>query len=90
VLRVIGTILGGVLGIIVWEITRGNPYGLSVLTFFVMMPLYFLFFTKRILTPGVMMTQITAILVICYEYQYKMSGAAVYDSAEVVAGKVDT
>ncbi|KAG0929547.1 hypothetical protein G6F30_011974 [Rhizopus arrhizus] len=87
VLRVIGTILGGVLGIIVWEITRGNPYGLSVLTFFVMMPLYFLFFTKRILTPGVMMTQITAILVICYEYQYKMSGAAVYDSAEVVAGK---
>lgn len=36
------------------------------------------------------MTQITAVLVICYEYQYKMSGAAVYDSAEVVAGKVDT
>jgi hypothetical protein len=34
------------------------------------------------------MTQITLLLVVCYEYQYVISGAAVYDSVEVVAGKV--
>lgn len=88
-MRVIGTIVGGVLGIVVWEITRGNPYGLSVLTFFVMMPFYYLFFTKKMLSPGVIMVQITTILVICYEYQYTVSGATTYDSAEVVAGKVN-
>ncbi|KAG1469964.1 hypothetical protein G6F56_002956 [Rhizopus delemar] len=87
IMRVIGTIVGGVLGIVVWEITRGNPYGLSVLTFFVMMPFYYLFFTKKMLSPGVIMVQITTILVICYEYQYTVSGATTYDSAEVVAGK---
>ncbi|RCH92303.1 hypothetical protein CU097_001626 [Rhizopus azygosporus] len=87
VLRVIGTVAGGVLGIIVWEITRGNPYGLAVLMFILMMPLYYLFFTNKMLSPLVIMIQITCILVICYEYQYVTSGVAVYDSAEVVAGK---
>lgn len=87
-LRVIGTVAGGVLGIIVWEITRGNPYGLAVLMFILMIPLYYLFFTNKMLSPLVIMIQVTCILVVCYEYQYVTSGVAVYDSAEVVAGKV--
>ncbi|KAI8355533.1 hypothetical protein BD560DRAFT_335853 [Blakeslea trispora] len=87
ILRVIGTVLGGVLGIIVWEIARGNPYGLVVLTFFVMMPLYYVFFTSQILKMVAIMTQLTLLLVVCYEYQYVVSGAPTYDSVEVVAGK---
>ncbi|GAA5816474.1 hypothetical protein MFLAVUS_010003 [Mucor flavus] len=59
ILRVAGTALGGVLGIIVWKIVDGNPYGLVALTF----------------------------VVICYEYQYVVSGAPTYDSIEMVAGK---
>ncbi|KAI9486242.1 MAG: hypothetical protein EXX96DRAFT_516153 [Benjaminiella poitrasii] len=87
ILRVIGTVLGGVLGIIVWEITRGNPYGLSVLLFIVMIPLYYIFFTNQLFKIVAIMSQVTMIMVVCYEYQYVVSGAAVYDSVEFVAGK---
>ncbi|KAL9557127.1 hypothetical protein MBANPS3_001545 [Mucor bainieri] len=87
ILRVLGTVLGGVAGIIVWEITRGNPYGLAVLMFFVMMPLYYVFFTSQIMNIVAIMTQITLILVVIMEYTYVVSGAATYDSVEVVAGK---
>jgi hypothetical protein len=58
-----GTIAGGVLGIIVWEIARGNPYGLAVLTFFVMWPLYYIFFTSPIFNITAIMTQVTMMLV---------------------------
>ncbi|KAI8080209.1 uncharacterized protein B0P05DRAFT_540434 [Gilbertella persicaria] len=87
ILRVMGTVLGGVVGIIVWEITRGNPYGIVVLTFFVMMPLYFIFFTSQVFNVVALMTQMTLLLVICYEYQYVVGGTPNYDSIEVVAGK---
>ena len=87
-MRVVGTVLGGVVGIIVWEITRGNPYGLSVLMFFVMMPLHYIFFTSQIMNIVAIMTQITLILVVIMEYTYVASGVAVHDSVEVVAGKV--
>lgn len=55
--------MGGVLGIIVWEIARGNPYGLVVLTFFLMMPLYYLFFTSQVLNIVAIMTKVTLLLV---------------------------
>lgn len=80
--------LGGVAGIIVWEITRGNPYGLSVLMFFVMIPLYYIFFTSQIMNIVAIMTQITLILVVIMEYTYVVSGAPTFDSVEIVAGKV--
>ncbi|KAI7897489.1 uncharacterized protein BX663DRAFT_444994 [Cokeromyces recurvatus] len=86
-LRVIGTVLGGVLGIIVWEIARGNPYGLIVLMFVCMIFFYYIFFTNQIFKVVAIMTQVTLILVVCYEYQYAISGAPIYDSVEVVAGK---
>jgi hypothetical protein len=60
---VAGTVLGGVLGIIVWEITRGNPYGLAILTFFLMIPLYYLFFTSQVLNIVAIMTKVTLLLV---------------------------
>lgn len=88
ILRVGGTVLGGVLGIVVWEIVRGNPYGLVILMFFIMWPLYYIFFTSQIINMVAIMTQITLLLVVCYEYQYVVSGAATYDSVELVAGKV--
>ncbi|OAC98006.1 hypothetical protein MUCCIDRAFT_116091 [Mucor lusitanicus CBS 277.49] len=87
ILRVLGTVLGGVAGIVVWEITRGNPYGLSVLMFFVMMPLYYVFFTSQIMNIVAIMTQITLILVVIMEYTYVVSGAPTFDSVEIVAGK---
>ncbi|GAN01233.1 hypothetical protein MAM1_0005c00665 [Mucor ambiguus] len=87
ILRVLGTVLGGVAGIVVWEITRGNPYGLSVLMFIVMMPLYYIFFTNQIMNIVAIMTQITLILVVVMEYTYVVSGAPTFDSVEIVAGK---
>lgn len=63
ILRILGTVLGGVAGIIIWEITRGNPYGLVILTFFVMWPLYYVFFTNQVLNIVAIMTQVTLMLV---------------------------
>ncbi|KAI7892507.1 uncharacterized protein EV154DRAFT_441374 [Mucor mucedo] len=87
ILRILGTVLGGVAGIIIWEITRGNPYGLVILTFFVMWPLYYVFFTNQVLNIVAIMTQVTLMLVICYEYQFIANGVAVHDSVEMIAGK---
>ncbi|KAI8991729.1 hypothetical protein BDF20DRAFT_812473 [Mycotypha africana] len=86
VLRVIATVIGGVMGIVIWEIVRGNPYGLTILTFVVMLPVYHIFFTREVLRMGTIMVQITLVLVTCYEYQGVASGTAT-DSVESVAGK---
>lgn len=56
--------------------------------FFVMMPLYYIFFTSQIMNIVAIMTQITLILVVIMEYTYVASGVAVHDSVEIVAGKV--
>lgn len=58
-----GTVFGGVLGIIVWKIVDGNPYGVVALTFVVMWPLYYFFFTGEATKILIIMTQITLLLV---------------------------
>ncbi|CEJ05363.1 hypothetical protein RMCBS344292_19306 [Rhizopus microsporus] len=85
--RVIGSIVGAVLGIIVWEITRGNPYGLAVLSFVIFLPLYYIFFFVAKFRVAALMSKITMILVIIYEYNYAVSGVAIYDQVYTVAGK---
>lgn len=73
ILRVAGTALGGVLGIIVWKIVDGNPYGLVALTFVVMMPLYYYFFTGEVTKIVIIMIQVTLLLV---SKQRKENGTA--------------
>lgn len=49
VFGLLGTVIGAVLSIIVWEIARGNPYGIAVLTFFaVFIPFEYLLIVSRI------------------------------------------
>ncbi|CAO3654904.1 unnamed protein product [Mucor hiemalis] len=67
--RVLGSIIGCVAGIVVWEICQGNPYGLAV---------------YRV---AALMTTITMLLVIAYEYGYVVEGLSEYDKVWTVAGK---
>ncbi|KAI8140052.1 hypothetical protein BJV82DRAFT_520831 [Fennellomyces sp. T-0311] len=70
IMRVLGTCAGGVLAIVVWEIAQGNPYGLAVVTFVVSTLFYYCLLYKAPLRVLAMMTLITMIMVICYEYQF--------------------
>ncbi|CAO3608821.1 unnamed protein product [Cunninghamella blakesleeana] len=88
-LRVAGTIIGGILGIIVWEITRGNPYGISVVCFFIFVYFkYQLFFGPAFMKPVSFLTNVTMMLVIIYEYGYVKSNLPNHDEVYTVAGKV--
>ncbi|KAF7725934.1 hypothetical protein EC973_009171 [Apophysomyces ossiformis] len=61
-MRLLGTVIGAVLGIIVWEITRGNPYGFSVLCFVLFIPHYHVFFFTQHYKVVSLMSKITMVL----------------------------
>ncbi|CAO3616388.1 unnamed protein product [Cunninghamella echinulata] len=91
-LRLAGTVIGGIIGIIVWEITRGNPYGIVVLSFLIFIYFkYKLFFGAPYMKPICLLTVVTMMLVITYEYSYVQDNInnpnANYDKVYVVAGK---
>ncbi|KAL0073866.1 hypothetical protein F4703DRAFT_1781432 [Phycomyces blakesleeanus] len=86
-LKVIGTILGGVFGIVVWEITQGNPYALVVVCFIVFLPLYHVFFYGNTLRIVALMIKVTMLLIVVYEYDFKRYGTTNYDPVWTLAGK---
>ncbi|KAG0167527.1 hypothetical protein DFQ30_005988 [Apophysomyces sp. BC1015] len=86
-LRVIGTIIGAVLGMIVWEITRGNPYGLAVLSFFLFIPHYHVFFFTQNYKVVALMSKVTLILVFIYEYNYVLEQGPNAETIYLIAGK---
>lgn len=85
--RVAGSVIGSVAGIVVWEITQGNAYALAVVCFICFLPLYHVFFFVPKYRVGSLMTTITLVLVIAYEYAYVFEGATNYDKVWTVAGK---
>lgn len=85
--RIVGSIVGSIAGIIIWEICQGNPYGLTVVCFFFFLPLYHIFFFVPKYRVGALMTKITTLLVIFYEYTYIIDGLSSYDKIWTVAGK---
>jgi hypothetical protein len=88
-LRLIGTIIGGVLGIVIWEISRGNPYGISVLCFVCFLFLqYSFFYGPMYAKPISILVTVTLALVIVYEYQYVQDDVPNHDEVYLVAGKV--
>ncbi|KAI9302036.1 hypothetical protein BJ944DRAFT_206690 [Cunninghamella echinulata] len=92
IFRLAGTVFGGIIGIIVWEITRGNPYGIAVLTFSIVVYFkYKLFFGAPYMRPISLLTIVTMMLVVVYEYSYVQDNInnpnANYDKVYVVAGK---
>jgi hypothetical protein len=66
-----GSILGCVLSIIVWEIVRGNPYGIAVLSFFVLAPFHYVFFMKPVYSFLAIMTQF-AYLIVSYFFDEQL------------------
>ncbi|ORZ12336.1 hypothetical protein BCR42DRAFT_81199 [Absidia repens] len=87
-LRLIGTILGGILGIVIWEISRGNPYGISILCFVCFLFLqYAFFFGPMYAKPVSLLITVTLGLVVIYEYQYVQDQVPNHDAVYVVAGK---
>ncbi|KAI9253395.1 hypothetical protein BDA99DRAFT_519655 [Phascolomyces articulosus] len=86
-MKTLGTIAGGVLGIVVWEITQGNPYGIGGVLFVVLAILYYQLMYRPTLRMFCVLTIITLLLVVIYEYQYKVGGMAGHDEVWTVAGK---
>ncbi|CAO3597555.1 unnamed protein product [Absidia cylindrospora] len=85
--RVLGSVVGAVLGIVVWEITRGNPYGLGVVCFILFIPLYHVFFFSAVYRVAGLMGKITMILVIVYAYNSDLQGGNYVEPVYTVAGK---
>lgn len=85
--RVGGSIIGCIGGIIVWEICQGNPYAMSVVCFICFLPLYHVFFFIPRYRVVALMTKITILLVISYEYTYTLEEEGAYDKVWTVAGK---
>ena len=62
-MRTLGTAAGGVLGIVVWEITQGNPYGIGVVMFVVVGLVYHVLIYKPSLRVFCILTNVTMLLV---------------------------
>lgn len=63
VMRLLGTVAGGVLGIVVWEIAQGNPYGLAVVLFIAYAILYYILMTNPNTRMFCILTVVTLTLV---------------------------
>ncbi|KAI9474121.1 MAG: hypothetical protein EXX96DRAFT_487378, partial [Benjaminiella poitrasii] len=87
VFNILCRIIGAVLGIVVWEMCRGNPYGMAVVCFVLLIPLNYVFFFIPKYRVVALMSKITMILVIAYKYNYVLQGAPGYDKVYTVAGK---
>ncbi|GAA5805760.1 hypothetical protein HPULCUR_011285 [Helicostylum pulchrum] len=85
--RVGGSIIGCIGGIVVWEICRGNPYAMPLVCFICFLPLYHVFFFIPRYRVVALMTKITMLLVISYEYTYTLEEEGAYDKIWTVAGK---
>ncbi|KAL7310317.1 hypothetical protein PS15m_009833 [Mucor circinelloides] len=83
----LGTLCGGVLSIIVFEIVRGNPYGLAVLTCVVMPPFHYIFFTNPAYSFFSVMTQYAYLMIITTGYQTSLLGGDQTNVIEIAAGK---
>ncbi|GAA5810350.1 hypothetical protein MFLAVUS_003771 [Mucor flavus] len=88
VFGLLGTVIGAVLSIIVWEIARGNPYGIAVLTFFaVFIPFEYLLIVSRIYEFLAIMTLYAYLMIITTGYQNAVGDELQGDSIEMAAGK---
>lgn len=85
--RIVGSVVGAVLGIVVWEICQGNPYGMAVVCFIIFLPLYHIFFFVPKYRVAALMSTVTMLLVVSYEYSYVLEDIADYDKVYTVAGK---
>ena len=53
--RVIGTVSGSILGCVIWVISRGNPFGLVVLTtMYGFLTAWIMLYVSRIFSPAIM------------------------------------
>ncbi|KAI8148341.1 hypothetical protein BJV82DRAFT_506393 [Fennellomyces sp. T-0311] len=86
-LRMLGTVAGGVIGIVVWEIAQGNPYGLAVVMFVILVLLYYALMYRPEVRMFCILTYITMLLVVIYEYQYTVGVQVGDDKVWTVAGK---
>ncbi|KAI8584645.1 hypothetical protein K450DRAFT_217274 [Umbelopsis ramanniana AG] len=78
IVRSAGTIVGAIMSMVIWEISRGNPYGLAVLHFVFYLPCWYVFL--NVSAPGKFwrttgqFAMITNSLILGYTYQLINSG----------------
>ncbi|KAI8073135.1 hypothetical protein BC940DRAFT_290632 [Gongronella butleri] len=83
--RVLGSVIGAILGIVVWEICQGNPYALTIVSFLVFIPHYHIFFFNPVYRVASLMSKVTMVLVVIYEYDSVQAGT--YEAVWTIAGK---
>ncbi|ORX50433.1 hypothetical protein DM01DRAFT_1094193 [Hesseltinella vesiculosa] len=83
--RVLGSVVGAVLGIAVWEICQGNPYALAVVLFILFVPHYHIFFHSSVYRVAALMSNITMLLVVIYAFNSVQTGPP--ETVYIIAGK---
>ncbi|KAG0185504.1 hypothetical protein DFQ28_009219 [Apophysomyces sp. BC1034] len=74
VTRTVGSFIGVVCAIIIWEASRGSPAGLLVLTFVFNLPCWFIYLKGQFWKPAGMFSLITISLTIGYTYNHIQEG----------------
>ncbi|KAH8553614.1 hypothetical protein BGW37DRAFT_486400 [Umbelopsis sp. PMI_123] len=78
IVRGSGTVIGAIMSIVIWEISRGNPYALAVLQFIFYLPCWYVFL--NVSAPGKFwrttgqFAMITNSLILTYTYQFMKTG----------------
>ncbi|KAI8147193.1 hypothetical protein BJV82DRAFT_509020 [Fennellomyces sp. T-0311] len=87
IMRVSGSILGCLIGVTIWEISSGNPYGIAVLCFAFFVPIYYIFFFTTTYKVAMFLSKVTLLLVIIYEYNNVEWGKDTDEPVYVIAAK---
>ncbi|KAI7904812.1 uncharacterized protein BX663DRAFT_503657 [Cokeromyces recurvatus] len=72
--RTVGTFIGAVGGIVIWEISRGTAAGLIILTFIFNLPWWLVYINGKFWKATGLFSLITVSLIVGYTYSFKPNG----------------
>ncbi|KAI9480660.1 MAG: hypothetical protein EXX96DRAFT_481656 [Benjaminiella poitrasii] len=83
----IGTVIGAVFSIVIWEISRGNPYGLAILSFVAITPFHYLALKNEVFNFLSIMMSYMYLMIITTAYQTAVGEDLQDNIIELAAGK---
>ncbi|ORX53644.1 hypothetical protein DM01DRAFT_1383643 [Hesseltinella vesiculosa] len=75
--RTLGTFVGAVCGLMIWEITQGNIWGILVVNFIFNIPMYMIYTLSTFWRATGLFSLITTSLILGYGYIYKVTGVPI-------------